>query len=89
MAADLRTRATAFLKRPVPLGISYAPASIAETLIAAYAGGSLGRDPEVEELLEMCVQESLSTAEENSGEAAAFFHENAEILRAIHRELFP
>jgi hypothetical protein len=88
MSRALQQRAVAFLARPVPRGVSYAPGSIAERILAAYAGeGRLAADAELVELLELCLAETAAAIDSHRGEAAAYFRESATIQRGILREL--
>ena len=87
---SLQERAKAFLNRPIPEGMAYAPDSISERLIREYAAagnaGTIREDPELLELLAICVMEAEAVAEAKSGEEKAFFEESAAILRAIYAE---
>ena len=88
MSKPLQLRAEAFLARPVPGGISYVKNSIAERIISVYAQkGSLGSDPELAELLELCLMETASAIEDHAGDASAYFKESAGILESIQAEL--
>ena len=87
MSAELQARAQSFLKRPHPAGLAYAPGSMAEQFIAAYANdGHLDLDPESGQMLEICAFEAFEAAKRRAGEQAAFFQETAEILQAIQAE---
>ena len=88
MSAQLQARAKKFLERPIPEGMPYVPDSISERFIVTYAtDGKLDVDPELAELLAICVSEAYNAAASKSGEEAAFFHESAQILDAIQAEL--
>lgn len=87
---SLQDRAKAFLKRPIPKGVNYVPDSISERFIASYAeNGKIDLDPELAELLEICVDEGERAAKKHSGEAREYFEESAAILRAILNESRP
>ena len=88
MSAQLQARAKAFMARPIPQGMPYVPDSISERFLVAYAtDGKLDLDPELGELLGICVAEAYNAAGSRTGEEAAFFRESAEILEAIQAEL--
>lgn len=88
MSDSLRQRARAFLQSPIPKDLDYAPGSIAERVIAAYADqGAAGLDGELRELLEICVMESEGAAGQAQGEVKAYFEESAGILGAIMNEI--
>ena len=83
---DLLTRVKAFLLRPMPEDLAYVPDSISERLLSTYAvNGRLSLDPELAELVELCLLETLAAAEGGSDEHRAYFQESAEILQAILR----
>ncbi len=85
MSAELQARARAFLQRTIPATIHYAPGSIAERLIAAYArNGQLPEDAETMELAGLAAAESTATAEQLTDPAAVeYFRENAAILELM------
>jgi hypothetical protein len=88
MSAQLRARAKAFLERPIPQGMPYVPDSISERFLVAYAtDGKLDVDPEMLDLLEICILEGHNAADTKSGDEADFFRESAEILEAIQAEM--
>lgn len=83
----LQERAKTFLDRPIPEDLDYIPGSISENIIAAYAAdGRVDLDPELGELLEICIVEGFSAAEQGSPERRAYFRESAAILQAIQAE---
>ncbi len=84
MSVTLQQRAQAFLKRPIPPEMTYIADSMSERFITAYAkNGGLDLDPELAEMLEICVAESEHAAEQKSGDEQLFFQECAAILREI------
>lgn len=89
MSSELQTRARAFLQRPIPSGIDYAPDSLAERFIATYAArGGLPEDDEATELLGLACLESSALSEQFSNNPAArdYFQENASILEKMLAE---
>jgi hypothetical protein len=83
----LQERARAFLQRPIPEGMAYAPDSISERFIASYAAeGKADLDAELTELLGMCATEARRAAKAKSGGEAACFRESGEILGLILNE---
>ena len=89
MSVELQARARAFLQRPIPVGIDYAPDSLAERFIATYAArGKLPEDDEASELLELACLESSAISDQFKNEPAAsdYFRENASILEAMLAE---
>ena len=87
MSDRLQQRAKAFLTRPIPKDLDYAPGSISERLIAAYAEQvPAALDEELRELLELCVVEAEAAAEGAAGELRDYLEESAGILRAIMEE---
>ena len=88
MSARLRTRAKAFVDRPIPEGMSYIPDSLSERFVATYAAtGTVDLDPELAEILHLCVLEAFNASDGKIGEEAEFFRESALILHAIQAEL--
>ena len=88
MSTELQRRAEEFRKRPIPKGLSYVPDSIAERFIAAYAAnGKLEQDPDLAELLDLCIMETVGAVKSKSRAAAAYFRESTAILQAIQAEL--
>ena len=88
MSAELQARAIAFLERPIPAGINYAPNSIAERMITTYAKrGGLPDDAEAVELLELAAMESTAMADQLTDPVAVdYFRENAAILEVMLAE---
>lgn len=88
MSAELQARAKSFLDRPIPDGMPYVSDSLSERFISTYAAtGTLAVDPELAELLGLCVLEAFHVADSKAGEEAEFFRESALILQAIQAEL--
>jgi len=88
MSAQIQDRAKRFIKQPVPADIDYVPGSIAERLITTYASdGALQRDDETREMTELTLMETDAMVSKETGAAQAYFHESAEILRAILGEM--
>jgi len=89
MSAELQARARAFLQRPIPAGIDYAPDSLAERFIATYAArGGLPEDDEAVELLGLACLESSAMSDQlrNDPAASDYFRENALILERMLAE---
>lgn len=82
MRASLRERCRAFLERPVPAGVDHVPGSIAETALRLAAEG-VSLDPELLELVELCVPESREAAQLLTGEARDYFRRSAALLEEI------
>lgn len=88
MTSKLQARAKAFLDRPIPEGMPYVPDSLSERFVVMYAAdGFLTLDPELSEILDICVLEAFNAADSKLGEEAEFFRESAEILQAIQAEV--
>ena len=84
MSTALQQRAQAFVARPVPADLDYAPGSIAERIINAYArDGRIGSDPELVQLLEIAVMEAPTAAAAKTGAAREYLDESAAILAEI------
>ena len=81
---SLRERVVAFLDRPVPPELNYAPGSIAELVLATYAETGTIEDAELHGLLEICVSEADGVVSpEDPPDVQAYLRESAELLRAI------
>ena len=88
MSVQLQDRAKRFIKQPVPAGIDYVLGSIAQRMITTYAAdGTLQRDDEVREMLELILMETDAMVSKETGAAQAYFRESAEILRGILGEM--
>ncbi len=84
---NLQERAKAFLEKPIPKGMPYAPNSITERFIAEYATtGKIMLDVESRELLQLCVFEGNNTAQRKKAAEREFFLESSAILRTIQEE---
>ena len=82
MSGSLRERCRAFLERPVPAGVDYVPGSVAETVLRL-AAEATPLDPELLELLELCIPESREAAKRHTGEARDYFRASAALLEEI------
>ena len=87
MSNQLQQRAQSFLERPIPDGLPYAPDSMSERFVRAYAtDGVVELDAELTELLGICVMEAEFASKSKSPEEAEFFGESCEILSEILAE---
>jgi hypothetical protein len=87
MTAELKQRAKAFLKRPVPSEITYVPGSLVEVFLTAYSQGE-ELDPELVELATMGAAEMDDAEESHStADAKAYFRDCKTILDEIFAEL--
>ena len=90
MPNPLQARAKAYLERPIPEGRPYVADNLTDGFIAQYAAeGKIDHDPEVMELMQICILEAELAAEapDRPPEQQAFFRESAEILKDIHAEM--
>ena len=88
MSAELQARAKAFVARQVPPTLDYAPGSIAERVLQHYADkGTLERDSEYAELLELATAEAARAVDRHDGDAREYLAEGASILSAIAETL--
>jgi hypothetical protein len=87
MSAELQARARALRGRQHPDGPAYVPDTLGDWAIGSYAAsGHIDLDTDYIESLSLCVMQAVQEAERRSGEAAAYFCEAAEILKAIQAE---
>lgn len=83
---DLHSRAEEFLRRPFPLG-DRAPGNLTDSLIARFLAEVPFDDPELIDLLSLCIQNAIDQANSQTGEAQKFYRESVEVLQGIQAEL--
>lgn len=79
---DLRARAEEFLRRPYPNG-EPVPDNITDGLITRFVAGGPRDDPELHDLLTLCLMIARQAVNEETGEARAFYEESAAVLEGI------
>lgn len=88
IAEPLKTRIQAFLKQPVPEESGPVSGSMAEAFLAAYVKkGARSFDEETAEMIELCIADSETLAEEGGPAQRAYFKENAALLTALLHEI--
>jgi hypothetical protein len=83
---DLRSRAEGFLRRPFPLE-KWVPGNLTDGMIGRYVANGPWDDPELLDLLLLCLLTARTEAANHEGELGAYHQELAEILEAIQTEV--
>jgi hypothetical protein len=84
---DLKARAQRFLQRPFPLG-PYAEGNLTDGFIHRYVQGGPWKDPELRDLLQLCMFNALTESQSHEGEAQAYYQECVEVLQGIRAEVY-
>jgi hypothetical protein len=85
--SNLKARARRFLALPYPFG-NYAEGNLTDGFIHRYVQGGPWNDPELQDLLRLCLLTAQSEAASHKGKGHAYLQECADILEGIMKEVY-